>query len=431
MIFENLLNELRGTSKPTEKQIILKQYDSEELREILKATYEPFMLFNVKIKPKEIPQSAHYDLGEIFEEVQSILRFCKNSKSHKKNRERVIKLLGKLNAGSQELFVGILNKNWKVGISSKTVLKTFPGLISQFDVQLANTYNPDTKGHQMARWILSYKLDGLRCIALRESSDKHYDKGRWTLYSRTGKEFLTVEHIKPQLEKLYRNWGWTFFDGELYKHGLSFEEIQGPIMAFTKGQVPEMEYHIFVAGQAKKFLAGEDPNHVDPVSGPQEDFAPHLHFVNSRFVTPVELEDKLEEAFELGYEGLMLRDPDNLYAYKRSNALLKLKRRLNENDTDQGEIISDCVVTRIDYNDNFPIIEEGRLYTKRLLNRIWVMQENGIECKVGAGYTLEFRYKYTDRPLDLIGKPTEIKHQGWGVNGRMRFPRLWRVREDL
>ena len=424
MEFENLLKDLRNTSKPIEKQAVLLAYDSAELREILVATYDPFILFNVNIKPKEVPTPSYHDLGQIFEEVVSVLRFCEHSKSAKQNRERVAALLEKLNKGSQELFVGILNKNWKSGISAKTILKVFPGLIKQFIVQLANTYDPNKAKHLLPRYYLSYKLDGLRCIALRE-------KDEWTLYSRKGKEFLTVDHLKEQLESLYQTFGWTFFDGELYKHGLEFEEIQGPVMAFTQGQVPEMEYHGFVAGKAENFLAGKDPNHVNVLEGEAPEEVTHIKFVGQGIMSAALLETKLEEAFEQGYEGIMLRDPDQLYDYKRSNALLKLKSRLNEDKEDFGEVISDCVVESIDYNEAFPVIEDGVLRTEKLLARIWVQQEDGTLCKVGSGFSLEFRRKYTENPQDLIGKMVEVKHQDWGANGRMRFPRLLRIREDL
>jgi DNA ligase-1 len=431
MEFKNLFSDLRGTSKPSEKQEVLLQHDSPELRELLRLTYDPFTLFNVSIKPKEIPAPGEYDLGAIFDQAEAVFRFCEGSKSAKQNREMVIALLEKLNFGSQELLVGILNKNWKVGISSKAVLKWLPGLIKQFNVQLANTYDPNNEKHQLQRWLLSYKLDGLRCVALRESSDEYYDKGLWTLFSRKGKEFLTVNHLKPQLEALYRSTGKTFFDGELYKHGLSFEEIQGPVMAYTKGQVPDMEYHVFVSGAAKKFLVGADPNHVEAIDVITDSEAPHIKGTSLGLIYLSEVASSVEEAFEQGYEGVMLRDPDNLYDYKRSNALLKLKRSLLEEMTEQSEVISDCIITRIEYKDDFPVIEDGKLHTERLLNKVWVMQENGIESKVGSGYSLDFRRKYTEKPWELIGMNVEVKHQGWGANGRMRFGRLFRIREDL
>lgn len=425
MKFENILSDLRNTTKPSEKQEVLLSYDSSELRELLRLTYDNFILFNVSIRPKDIPIPSNHDLGDLFEQAEAVLRFCEQSNSAKKNRELVIALLEKLNSGSQELLVGVINKNWKSGISSKAVLKLLPGIIKQFNVQLSNTYDPTKSGHQIPKWHLSYKLDGLRCVALRN------DDGKWTLYSRKGKELVTVDHIKPQLELIYKDKGWTFFDGELYKHGLTFEEVQGPVMAFTKGQVPEMEYHVFVGGDANLFLAGEKPNHVEVINEITELEATHIKFVTKGIIDSTEIIDKIEEAFDQGYEGIMLRDPNNLYDYKRSNALLKLKRSLLEKISDQVEITSDCVVTKIEYNDNFTVVKDGKLCTERLLNKIWVMQENGIECKVGSGYSLDFRREYTENPWDLIGSTVEIKHQEWGANGRMRFPRLIRLRKDL
>lgn len=430
MDLSNLIERVKGTSRPVEKQRILQEYDSPELVELLFATYDPFTLFNVSIQPKQVPQPGTYSVNERFEEVKALLRFCENSKSNKQNRERAVALLEDLNKGSQDLLVGVLNKNWKAGLGAKNVLKVFPGLFKEFLVQLANTYDRKAKKHiAVKRWLLSYKLDGLRCIALRESSDENYDKGRWFLYSRKGKEFITVNHLKPELEALYSRFGWTFFDGELYKHGLSFEEIQGPVMAYTQGQVPDMEYHVFVVGNAEKFLRQEDPNHVDPIGGPPEKFAPHIHFTQIGLCEADEVEDKLEEAFEQGYEGIMLRDPDQNYDYKRSNALLKLKSSLK--DEEEGEVISDCFVVDIEYNDLFPVIEDEKLHTERLLVRLVVQQEDGVLCKVGSGFSLDFRRYYTQHPYELLGCKIEAKHQGYGKNGRMRFPRLHKVKKDL
>ena len=432
MDLSNLLNDIKGTSKPVEKKDILRKYDSTELRELLAATYDPFILFNVSIKPKQIPEPGKESLNDLFDEGRSVLKFCEKSKSNKQNREMAVSFLSKLNKGSQDLLVGTLNKNWKAGVGAKTMLKAFPGLVKLFIVQLANTYDPKNDKHTIVpRWLLSNKLDGMRCVAIRESSDEHYDKGRWTLYSRQGKKFVTVEHLKPELEAVYRLYGYTFFDGELYKHGLQFEEIQGPVMAHTKGQVKDMEYHIFIAGNAEKFLNQEEPEHMDPLGGGKEQYAPHLEFVSNGWCNADEVEEKLEEAFEQGYEGIMLRDPDQYYDYKRSNALLKLKSSLDEEEGDEGEQISDCVVESIEYNDFFPIIEDGKLHTERLLNKVWVIQPDGVKCKVGTGYSLDFRREHTEAPHTLIGSVVEVKHQGWGKNGRMRFPRLHRKREDL
>jgi ATP-dependent DNA ligase len=423
---DDLISRLKGTSKPKEKMSILKEYDSSFLRYIIHASYEPFLMYHIKLKKSEIPMPGSGKIQDLETEVKEVLNFCVGSKSPKQNREKVIGLLSHMDEGSQELLLGILDKNWKAGLGVRNILKVFPEIVSRFEVQLANTYKREKK-YSFEKWIWSYKLDGLRCIALRQSSDEYYDKGLWTLYSRKGKEFVTVEHLKEQLEALYQATGWTFLDGELYKHGLAFEAIQGQVMGFKQGQAEEIEYHVFVVGQAEDFLSGKNEKNMIPVGGNSNPNASMIHFVNQGWCKPEEVEEKLEEAFAAGYEGIMLRDPDKPYDYKRSDALLKLKKGLNDN---QGEIITDCVVDEIVYDD-FPVIEDGAMHIERLLVKIWVKQPDGIRCKVGSGFDLDFRRFYTKFPEKLIGKVTEIIHQEWGSNGRMRFPRLHRVREDL
>ena len=60
------------------------------------------------------------------------------------------------------------------------------------------------------------KLDGVRCIFTKDGA-----------YSRTGKEFHNLQHIKIDLEKFFEQQPHTVLDGELYNHDLrdDFEQI--------------------------------------------------------------------------------------------------------------------------------------------------------------------------------------------------------------
>ena len=426
MLLGNLFAELRATSKPSEKQGVLKKYDCEFLKDLIFYSYEPFKMYHVRILKKDIPLPGESDIYDMKVEIQILLDFCEKSLSPKRNKDKVLHMLALLNKGSQEFLLGVLNKNWKVGLGRSNILKVFPKIISRFEVQLSNIYSDD-KTYTTSIWHWSYKLDGLRCISLRESSDDTYDIGKWTLYTRKGKEFVRVEHLKPQLERMYQKTGKTFFDGELYKHGLAFEDVQGLVMGFKEGQSPEIEYHVFVAGQAENFLSAESIDNVEIVKHSDES---HIKVTYKGELNTVDVYDKLDEAFGLGYEGIMLRDPNKLYDYKRSNALIKLKQSKDNADTDEGEIISDCIVKSIEYDD-FPVIEEGKMHYEYLLVRLIVMQENNITCKVGSGYTVDFRRQYTENPDDILDKTVEVLHQQWGSNGKMRFPRLHKVRLDL
>lgn len=425
-----LLIGLKTTSKPTEKQDILFSYDCSLLKFLIDATYDPFKLYHVNVKESDIPDPGDLDIADEPDKIKELLVFCEQSNSNKQNREKVIEVLSTLDRGSQELLVGTLNKNWKVGLGVRNILKVYPDIVPVFEVQLSHTFDRKKSYAKIASWSWSYKLDGLRCVAIRKSSDPFYNKGKWSLYSRKGKEFHTVEHLKEQLEEMYQLTGHTLFDGELYKHGLTFEEVQGPVMAYTQGQVEEMEYHLFVGGSAEDFLKSTGEHNYKILAGEISESTPKLHFVNRGLINTIEeVEEKLEEAFANGYEGIMLRDINKPYDYKRSDCLIKLKQKENSDDG-TGEIISDCTVLSIEC-DSFPVIEDGKMLHENLLVRLWVKQADDVECKVGSGFDLPFRRRYTSNPEDLIGKTVEIRHQQWGANGRMRFPRLWRVREDL
>jgi DNA ligase-1 len=379
-------------------------------------TYNPYKVFNVKIKKSEIPRPGKSTFQKRFDEVQEVIYFCESSQSPKQNRELIIDFLVALDEGSQELLLAILGKNWKAGIGRRNLLKVFPGLFPMFEVQLANTYKKN-KEYGVEQWIASYKLDGIRGIALRA------DDG-WVFRTRKGKEILTADHLKPMLERLYMKNGYTFWDGELYKQGLPFEQVQGLVMGFTRGTAYEIDYHVFACGNAKEFLSQKVSN-VYSTHGLEIE-EPQIIVEDIGFIHNKDIDMYLEEAFSLGREGLMLRNPKEPYAFKRSDALLKIKQR-----GDEGEQVSDCIIK--DYViDDFPVMhetEEGnKIIYEPLIVKLWVEQKDGIMCKVGSGFSLGFRKRDPEELLEMVA---EIRHQGYGDKGRMRFPRLERLREDI
>ena len=60
------------------------------------------------------------------------------------------------------------------------------------------------------------KLDGVRCLFTKDGA-----------FSRTGKQFMNVQHIEKMLNHFFKTCPWTVLDGELYNHDLrdDFEKI--------------------------------------------------------------------------------------------------------------------------------------------------------------------------------------------------------------
>ena len=416
MISKTLISDLRSTSKVSEKIDILKRNDCEFLRYLLKATYEPFDVYHIRLSANDIPLPGKLTVIDTVDTFYKVIESCRRSNSNVQNKEIVIPFLRTIDKDAQDLLIGVLIKNWKAGISVKTVNKAFPELVSQFKVQLSNSYIKSSKKKNFKRKsrYCSFKLDGVRCVFIRDVN--------WKAYSRQGKEFLTVDHIKKDLERLYLENGMSFWDGELYIPNKPFEDIQGKVMSFTKGTSKDLEYHTFICGKKKDFFMGKTGSFKIVEHGYGK-----VVPVKQVLISDKEVESRLEDAFSLGYEGIMLRDPDKLYDFKRSDALLKLK----ESSTDKSqEQIEDCLVVDVEV-DKFPVIEDGITTYRDLLVKLFVKQKDGKVCKVGTGFSLEFREYYTEHKEELIGKVVEIKFQGYGSKGLMRFPRLYRVREDL
>ena len=443
MISHTLITDLRSTSKPKEKQQILKDNDCEFLRYLLRSSYEPFEVFHVKIKPSEIPDPGKHYVGDktgVTNLLEHIIEYCRNSNSNKNNRLKVVSSLGKLTKDTQDLLLGVLNKNWKCGFSIGSIEKVFPGLVTRFEVQLANTYSKviKKKSYKPKDRLASVKLDGIRGVALRLEDG-------WKFLSRQGKEFLTVDHIKPQLELLYKSTNKTFWDGELFISGAEFETIQGEVMRFTAGTSEVIEFRVFMCGDKDDFLNckhNADSFEVVTKKHLNENLVPKVVEAKQWLITEEQIPVELERAFELGYEGIMLRDPEKLYEMKRSDALLKLK----ENNTKESqEQVSDCLVVGVEeglfpvYVDEFENIilddiekyKNKRLEYRDLLVRLKVEQGDGTICSVGSGFKLKFRNEVSNNLDCILNKVIEVKHQGYGSKGKMRFPRLYRIREDL
>lgn len=116
-------------------------------------------------------------------------------------------------------YVQMVTKKFRLGCDAKVINKVIPGLIPTFDVMLGTPIDK-AKVPENTWFSLSQKLNGNRCI--------YYD-GKF--YTRQGKEYYGLDHIKHDIEKIVNARDYVF-DGELtYKNleGLTDSE------AFQKG----------------------------------------------------------------------------------------------------------------------------------------------------------------------------------------------------
>jgi hypothetical protein len=64
-MLSNFIADLRATTKPSEKQEVVRKYESDFLKQLMVATYEPFVQLHIKLKKSEIPEPGGLDLVEM------------------------------------------------------------------------------------------------------------------------------------------------------------------------------------------------------------------------------------------------------------------------------------------------------------------------------------------------------------------------------
>lgn len=421
MSVQNLLAECRSTSKLKEREQFLLRYGARSpvLKEMLFYCYEPFKMYHIR-PGKALPPAGAQGAEELWPEFKFILEDMSCHQTPAKNKEILWSILQKCDSVTQDLFRGIAAKDLKAGFGVKLINRVFPGLITEFCVQLANQYDSD-KFYPVKMWRGSVKLDGVRCVILRDS------KGKWQKFSRKGKELTPLlQHLN--LEPLYQKYGYSFFDGELIGPG-GFSKVQGDLF---RGQGDYLDYQIFAWGDRERFLGqnlrGEEiPVLTKPeysiLSGQFASPAPHVLVLPqySIFNTPEHVLRATQQAVKTGYEGLILRDPNKPYDFKRSDAMLKVK------------IMQDQSVKCIDMVGSFQ-----QRPGKKGIEEVWCLKhlvcedlESGKITNVGSGFTFPQRDGYLQEKDRYIGKFLDVVYQEMGSKGRMRFPIFLRWRFDL
>ena len=165
------------------------------------------------------------------------------------------------------------------------------------------------------------KLDGVRCTI-------QYDAGVVTAWSRTGKEWKNIEHIKLNLYRFFDKFPNIILDGELYNHDLrdDFEKI----ISLVRKQKPTDEDR----QEARNLVQFHCYDIIDEtLTFEERNYFVQKHIKPSyciKHVTTMAVGDNRlakmihQQNLKNGYEGSILRTNDT-YQCKRSHNLRKFK----------------------------------------------------------------------------------------------------------
>lgn len=284
--------------------------------------------------------------------------------------------------------------------------------IPEFEVMLAKDGKECKKLKEIvgAGVYVSPKFNGYRCLAV--STD-----GQVTLYSRNGMPYPNFPQIVEALEKIGGNF---VLDGEIMSD--DFNKMQQSALAYKRGTtVGDVYYAVFGwvpvdewEKQEFKMLTKQRLDALDLWFDLNIDNCTEglLRKVTHKLLYSVDDCMAYEkQALAAGYEGAMLLPNIPYYLGKKSNKLLKLK-------TFQS---MDCPVLKM---------YEGEGKYVGTLGGLTVMQENGVECDVGSGFTDEDRDVIWNNPQKFIGRIAEVQYQEiQKPHNRMQFPTFQRWRD--
>ena len=241
------------------------------------------------------------------------------------------------------------------------------------------------------------KLDGVRCIFTKDGA-----------YSRTGKEFKNLAHVKYDLTDYFRKHPNSVLDGELYNHALKndFEKIislvrkQKPTDQDARDAENLVQYHVYDT-------IAEGVNYEDRFNWLTR-YLPIAASMTLIKNTVVESQDEAKMLHNVhlaqGYEGSMLR-LNKPYEQKRSYNLQKFKD------------FSDTEATIVGY-------EAGKGKFTGLIGKFFMQDDDGNEfgCPIGKGYNFADRKVILDNIHDYMGQRATFTYFQRTQAGSYRHP---------
>ena len=417
------VEQMRATSSSLDKVEILKQ-QSEFIQKVLEYTYNPYKQYNVTSKTcKKNPGLFKYNTYPLYNEgIFELLDDLTSRKITGHDAIAAVNGFTTANPGYEDLIYSIVDKDLKTRTGAKVINKEFPNLIPEFNVALAQSYEPKLAsfGENVDEtWYASRKLDGVRCLAVVD------EKGECTLYSRMGKEFTTLNKVKEAIEAT--NIINTVFDGEIcLMDENGNEDLQG-VMKELRRKDHQIENPIFMIFDMIHKPEFDNQKGDTPLT---ERLRTLRAWLSGRFIDSTVLryteqfqitgDEHFEQwnkmASEKDWEGFMLRKNVG-YEGKRTKNLLKVKK------------FFDAEYRVIDFDiDDHEVVVNGRSETVPMLSQVWI-EHKGHKVKVGSGWTHEQRLQYIDG--SIVGKVItvqyfeETKNDKGGIS--LRFPTVKHV----
>lgn len=422
-LIQDFVEQSNSTNSNTDKLNVLKTYTQyNSVKKALLYTYDTYKQYGVTSKNCK----KNSDLISPYHQFEDFFLLLDYLNDRILTGHDAIKAVNRYvsdNPQYADLIWNIIDRNLKTRSTTSMINKVVPGLIPTFEVALANAYNDKTskKVDWNDNWYVSRKLDGVRCLTIID------DSGNVNFFSRAGKPFLTLDSLKPSIQKL----GLTnmVLDGEICmtdKDGN--EDFQGIIKEIKRKDhtIENPVYFMFDLLTQKEF----DDKISETILSDRLSTLRSYVLEGDKFIKVLDqklgsdkhLENMMEISKNEGWEGLMLRK-DDTYQGKRSNDILKVKKFFDD----------EYVVVDLENAVN-RVIVEGKEVDELMLKNV-VIEHKGNRVQVGSGFSHEQKRYFFENPNEILGKTITVQYfeETTDQNGEhsLRFPVMKGIYETV
>lgn len=426
--FNELVTKLQSTRSRLQIESYLKEYiDNTDVKTLLHFLFNPYIITG--ISTKKVNKYKNTSVDVLLKSTEMCIdAFTNYFKLHGSGRDEDIKVMeayAQALPEYRELIYSLVTKELKLGVSAVTLNKIYgKGFIPQFEVQLAEKYfdNPDKYVPEGTKFILTQKLDGVRCVCI-----KRYD-GTISFYSRQGQPFLDLIEIEEEAKQLPCGF---VYDGELLlvndKDLPSKDLYRATVKVVNSDNVKKgVRFHCFDMLPLDDFYAGI--SNIPSITR-KEMLERAINDCTEGYIINVPIlyegTDKNAIQYHLDLitknagEGVMINISDSPYLCKRCRGLLKVKKmqtcdiRCVGVEEGTGSFSGTLGAIQCQF-----IGPDGKLYPVR----------------VGSGFSLDYRNLLWNTKELIINKIVEVQYFEITTNEQgtysLRFPVFKHIRED-
>lgn len=393
-----ILNTISDTSSTLEKERIIKDNLAVPFfRQTAYFALNPFLKFKIREVEQTSPNESN--IPNTFAFLQTL-----SEESGATHSDRA--LLSKFSSVDTET-IEVINRILKKDLRCGAGIKLFRKFIPEIPI-----HEPMLCGKELDKFLAlarsfdniasSIKLDGVRVWCVISSfEDISY-------ISRNGKEFPNFSVFNKEViagtDNLKTRTFPIILDGEVTTKDKDFQKGLTQFRRLHKADPEIFEFHVF---DIVNDLPFRERYEMIKLMYPQVSYKKVTSLKHeTMFRNEKEIFEFLDMVTKEGEEGLVLKTWDGPYEFKRSNFWCKLKNFFEE---------------------DLPVIglEKGKGKYTNVLGAL-ICNFNGVEVRVGSGFSDEERIELLKKPPKLI----EVQYQNETKDGSLRFPVFMRVRED-